>query len=142
MGRITNLLEGKIPQEDIKRGNVRTDQEQKGVRSDVGKSKGLKTNTLVGWFSNKYNRADGWMLHALKPSEKKEFGSTNVFRSYTEGTDSTNIVKINLEKGTYAFLDNKEYEENSKIKFEKMSPYSNIKIEKSELAFKEFNIVW
>jgi hypothetical protein len=139
--KLLSMYEGKIPQEEIKRGRVRTDAEQKGTRSDVGRARGLKTDTLVGWFSNAHNKTDGWMLHELSPSEKSEFGSDNVFRTYTDGTGTTSIVKIDIKKGTYAFIDNKYYEETDKVKFEKMSPYKNLLIEKTELGFKAFNII-
>lgn len=130
----------KIPQENIKRGHVRDHKEMAMVRADVGHSKGLKTDTLIGWFSNKYNMAEGWMIHALTEDEKKEFGNKNIFRTYSERTDTTNIIKINIEKGTYAFLSNR-YEEENIIEFDKMSSYKLLKIENSLLAFDEFNIL-
>lgn len=133
------MTEGRIPQEDMKRAEVRSG---KGATTyfDSGASKyGLSPSDLVGWFANKYNMASGWSIFVASPEDKSEFGS-DVFRTYTDKTHSTSIIKFNLKKGTYAFLDNKAYEEGD-IKFEKMSPYSRLLIDNVGKAYNAFGIV-
>ena len=82
----------------------------------------IKEEDVVGWFSNKYNPAAGWVLTKLTPFEQKEFNPKNVkgiFRSYTD--KGTSIVKVDAKTGKYSFLDNEKYENDSKIKFERMA---------------------
>lgn len=128
------LIEGKLPQEKAKRTEVR----KKGAQNtSVDKnSHGLNSSNVVGWFSNKYN-AWGWSLHKLTPDEAKEFGSSMVFRSLSD-SGNTSIIKFNLAKGTYAFLDNEAYEEGD-IKFEKASPYTKVVVDTDKQD--EFNLV-
>jgi len=145
MGRITrmnSLAEGSIPQNKMKRASVRKDG-RNHVGSEQNKAKkefNLDPNDIVGWLANKHNLADGWFLYELTPSEKNEFGSKGVYRSYSGNTNSTGIVKVNIEKGTHAWVDNKHYEETDKVKFEKSTAYDRILIEPTDKGYKAFNV--
>lgn len=85
---------------------------------------GLKDESVVGWFANKYNMAFGWKLLKLTPEEQAEFGTT-ALRTYSCQTETTSIIKINPFTGTYAFLDNQAYLE-GEVKFEKMEAYNRL----------------
>lgn len=121
------------------------------VRATVSDSKGgyrfpieatkdysLDARDIVGWFSNSSN-VFGWLLLKASDFDKQEFGD-NVFRTYSDSTNTTNIVKLNIKTGTYAFVDSKSYE-NGTVKFDRMSKYRNLVIDNSSVAFEEFNII-
>lgn len=127
-----------IPQNSIVRGEVR-DTVSNMDYSKAKREYGIDPNDLVGWFANKYNRAFGWGIFKASDSDKREFGN-DVFRSYSEKSNSTNIIKFNLSTGTYAFVDSEAYERDI-IKFDSMSKYDRIVIEPTEKAFREFNII-
>lgn len=91
----------------------------------------LNQDTLIGWFFNKYN-PEGWSLHNLTLAEKKEFGFVGVYR--TLNNHRTSIIKVDPEKGTYAFLDNSAYE-GGELSFEKLTAYRKLVIFK-ENSFK------
>jgi len=114
--------------EALKRVEVRKD-----GTTDVPSSNkfGLGKDTVIGWFSNKHNPAFGWSIHKLGPADK-EFQGKGVFRSLQDEKMTTSIIKFDFQKGTYAFLDNKAYE-NGEIKFEKMSPYSKFIVDDEKL---------
>ncbi len=102
------------------------------------KSYGLRPDDLVGWFANKYNRALGWHIYKASDFDKREFGN-DIFRTYSEQTDSTSIIKFNLLAGTYAFIDNEAYED-GRIIFDKMTKYDRVLIEPTQTAYDEFNV--
>lgn len=123
---------------DMKRGEVRPG--GKSGTHEPGASKyGLKENDLVGWFANKYNMANGWSLYVPNSHDKKEFGH-DCFRTYTSGTDSMSVVKINAAKGTVAFIDDKAYADEGKVKFQGASVYNRLMVENTPKAFKAFGI--
>ena len=96
-------------------------------------SVGVSSATAIAWFSNKYNPAGGWTLHDTTPAEKKEFGKDSL-RSMSD-TGKTSIIKFDLKKGTYAFVDNDAYEQGD-VKFEKMVPYQKVVLKnKDSLKF-------
>lgn len=132
------LYEGMLPQENIKRGEVRGDGRSGDVPSGALKA-GLKASDLIGWFANKYNLAAGWTVYAPTAEEKAEFGA-NARRVYSERTGSMSVVKFNLAKGTVAFLDNKAYEDGT-VKYDRGTAYDRIIIENTPKAFKAFGIV-
>jgi len=134
--RTTNL--NQLPQENIKRGSVRP-QDRNSFDTAGMIAVGLDSEDSIAWLSNKHNEAYGWTILKASDEIKKEFGQ-DVYRSYNEHRKTANIVKINLEKGTFAFLNNEAYEEGI-IKFEKMTPYKQILIDPVDKAFDEFNIV-
>lgn len=101
------------------------------------KSYGLNESDIVGWFSNSHN-SFGWVLFSTNESEKSEFGS-DVLRSYSDGTNSTSIIKINPSSGTYAFIDNKAYED-GEIKYEKFLPYRKLVVRNTPEAIKLFGM--
>lgn len=88
-----------------------------------------KVNTVptpvIGWFSNKFNAYSGWILHELEDWTKvwlKEKGiddTTGMYRTFSHGINTINIVKINTETGTYAFVDGKHLGETDEVKFER-----------------------
>lgn len=133
------VLESAIPQERLKRAFVRDEPlrvtDVRGISSH-----GYTMEDVLGWFVNSSNTAFGWYVLKASDEEKREFG-TDVFRTYSEKTDSLNIVRFNILGGTYAFVDNEYYAETDQVKFEKMTPYSRLIIEPKPLAFEEFNIV-
>ena len=88
-----------------------------------------KKSDIIGWFSNKYNKAVGWGIGKLSSAEKKEFnptGEKGIYRAY--GEKGTSIIKIDVKTGKYAFIDNKKYEDGD-IKFERMAKYSELYID-------------
>jgi hypothetical protein len=127
-----------IPQEKLKRASVRPSGEVGYFDSGASKY-GLTPSDMIGWFANKSNEAVGWQIFEPTRMDKKEFGSS-VKRVFAGKTQTTSIVKFDLVKGTYAFLDNAAYE-NGKIAFQKMSPYQRLAIENTPKAFKAFGIV-
>lgn len=121
------------------------------VRATVSESKGgyyfpieatkdysLDARDIVGWFSNSSN-VFGWLLLKASDFDKQEFGD-NIFRTYSDSTNTTNIIKLNIKTGTYAFVNSKSYE-NGTVKFDKMSKYRSLVIDNSSVAFEEFNII-
>lgn len=107
--------------DSLKRVELRNDN-----RTTYVKNNAFKLGKTIGWFSNKYN-SNGWSLHELTNVEKIEFGY-NAIRSYSDKTDTTCIVKFNLNAGTYAFINNQEYINNN-IVFGKFSSYRKLVID-------------
>ena len=135
------ISEGAIPQEDLVRAWVTDEKSYKQSMprlSQAPKHFGLDIRDMVGWFANKYNQL-GWHLFKASDLDKREFG-TDVFRTYSEFTNTTNIIKFNLLTGKYAFVDDKAYEQDI-LKFEPMVSYDRLIIYPTPLAFQEFNIV-
>ena len=124
---------------EIKRGYVREEPIHGFALTADVKSVGVRDEDVVGWFSNKYNPAFGWYLYKPSAFTQREFG-TDVFRSYSEKLGTWAIVKINPEKGTYAFIDNKAYENEGVIRFEKFSPYLKLVIEPTDTALEMFGM--
>lgn len=99
----------------------------------------LKSLPVIGWFRNKYNMAEGWSIHELdkydvKWLREKGIDLKGVFRTSTDR--NTSIAKFDLKKGTYAFMDNQHLEDTDEIRFEKMSPYNELFLDKKEYASK------
>lgn len=121
------------------------------VRAIVNESKGgwyfpieatkdysLDARDIIGWFCNSSN-VFGWLLLKASDFDKQEFGN-DVFRTYSCETNTTNIIRLNIKTGTYAFIKSKSYEEGI-VEFDKMSKYRNLTIDNSSVAFEEFNII-
>lgn len=137
----SSISEGAIPQEDLVRAWVTDEKSYKQSMprlSQAPKHFGLDIRDMVGWFANKYNQL-GWHLFKASDLDKREFG-TDVFRAYSEFTNTTNIIKFNLLTGKYAFVDDEAYEQDI-LKFEPMVSYDRLIIYPIPLAFQEFNIV-
>lgn len=96
-----------------------------------------QTKDVVGWFYNKYN-SFGWVVCRLDAIDKRLLGSLtkNTFRVFTD--KGTSLVNFNLEKGTYAFLDNAHYEETDNVRFERKAPYSKFIIDTIDMIKKDF----
>lgn len=127
-----------ISQEKIKRGGVRGKGEERDFESGAARY-GLEAKDLIGWFASKHNMAFGWSIFETTPEEKAEFGD-DAKRTYSGRTRSMSIAKFNLVKGTYAFLDNKAYEDGV-VKYQRPSPYNRIRIENTPRAARAFKIV-
>lgn len=103
----------------------------------------------IGWFSNKYNSA-GWSVVPLSNVERlwlsnnnvKTDDIENVFRAVSEkgGIITTSLVKFDLVKGTYSFLDNQILENENKIVFERKERFRSFKVENSDFAKSEFGV--
>jgi len=95
---------------------------------------------IVGWFSNKYNKAAGWALTTLSDYDAKWVKShghnpKSVFRSFSDN-GNTSLVMINAKSGTYAFADNKHLTDTDELKFDRPVKYSKLFIDKGkEKAF-------
>jgi hypothetical protein len=133
------ILKEAIPQEDLVRASVRDKATNNSLPREAEVEYQLSSDDIIGWFANQYNMGDGWFILKASDFDKKEFGD-NIFRTYTEKTNSTNIIKINILTGMYAFIDNQEYL-NGVIKFQRMTKYNRLLIEPTQKAFREFNIV-
>jgi len=93
-------------------------------------------NNIIGWFSNKYNIAEGWSICELDQNDKEWLKSQNIelkniFRITSE--KNTTIALFDFEKYKVAFFDNNFYLKTDKIKFEKFYTwdrlfFDNIKI--------------
>jgi len=84
---------------------------------------------VIGWFANKYNTG-GWSIHKLSDYEKKWLKSEGiktkgVFKT-SSGKNNESIAKIDIKKGTYAFVDNDHLEKTDEVRFEKMTAYSDV----------------
>ena len=135
----TVLAESQIPQEEIKRGEVREKDRDTMPEPNAKAEFGLKPDDIIGWFATKANMAAGYTIYQATAHDKKEFGK-DVFRIYNISKDIAGIVKFNLKKGTMKFIDAKAYEEGN-VKFLSAMPYDRIRIDNHMKAFKAFNIV-
>lgn len=106
----------------------------KPISNFIGKP---KSSSVVGWFYNKYN-SSGFIVCRLDSHDRQFLGShaKGAFRVFTE--KGTSIVTFNLEKGTYAFLDNAHYEETDKLRFEKKSAFTKFFVDNKDLLKKDF----
>ena len=98
------------------------------------------TTEVLGWFNNKYNVADGWVIVSLDEFEREMLESasidhSNVYRVMVD--DRTSLCSINPITETYAFLDNQELMENGTYRFERAVKYRSLYIDgKNELYSK------
>lgn len=86
----------------------------------------------IGWYSNKFNLAAGWGVFVLDSSDQKwlrdkKVKVKNLFRVSTDQT--TSIVRLNMQKGTVAWMDNEYLMDTDKVRFKKAS------------AFKQFVVI-
>lgn len=84
---------------------------------------------VIGWFANKYNRS-GWSIHKLSDYDEKWLKgegvkTKGVFKT-SSGKGNESIAKIDIKKGTYAFMDNDHLEKTDEVRFEKMAAYSDV----------------
>lgn len=98
-------------------------------------------NNIIGWFSNKYNPAFGWVIAKLDDYDTKwikdaGFSTDGIYRSFTD--KATNIIKINVRSGTYAFADSKWMEETDELRFEKSTKFKRLLIDAGKE--KEFGV--
>lgn len=127
-----------IPQENLKRAFVR-DHEMTSDNTRLIKPYGFRNEDIIGWFATTHNIASGWLILRSSNEDKREFGE-QAFRSISAHHGTMSIIKINLRTGTYAFLDNKAYEE-GQVVFQRLAAYDRLIIEPTNIAFEEFNIV-
>ncbi len=97
------------------------------------------TTEVLGWFNNEFNQADGWVIVALDEFEKAflenaSIDHSNVYRVMND--DRTSLCRINVEKETYAFLDNAELMETGMYKFERASKYRSLYADSKNELFK------
>jgi len=132
-------LKGNIPQENLKNAYVRDENHANSIPdSDIKKMYKFEQSKIVGWFATKYNMAEGYIVTILDSEDKKEFGK-DAFRVYWG--KGTTIVKIDLIKGKISFLDNKVYEDESKIKWQRPMAYDRFFIDNKKESFRVFDIV-
>jgi hypothetical protein len=86
----------------------------------------------LGWFNNKYN-IFGWVITKLEKADNIWFRDEGVsidgvYRVYSDN-GNTNIIKLNINSGTYAFINNDHYEKTDEIKFEKMTKFKQLFID-------------
>ena len=134
------ILSEAIPQEKLVRAIVRDEVSRNYIPNEGKKEYGFKDEDIIGWFATSQNPAGGWLILKASDYDKREFG-TEVFRSYSTWTNSTNIVKFNLLTGMFAFVDAQYYSDTASVRFERMTKYSRLFIEPIQTAFEEFNIV-
>jgi hypothetical protein len=128
-----------LPQEDARAVFFRF-ADSRARRDDRGSDQyGLEPDAIIGWFSTNHNPADGWLVYDTTDAEKAEFGEY-VKRTYSARTESTSLVRFNLETGTYAFIDNEAYTE-GEIKFDRATRYRKLIIENTVDASVAFRIV-
>ena len=87
------------------------------------------TTEVLGWFNNKYNVADGWVIVSLDDFEREmlenaSIDHSNVYRVMVD--DRTSLCRINPKTETYAFLDNQELMENDTYRFERAEKYRSL----------------
>jgi hypothetical protein len=110
----------------------------RGTTDTDVKTGGYNKNELekLGWFANKYNRAEGWVIYKLHPQDikwLKDEGIKNlngIVRTATR--NGTSIAKFDAKKGTYAFMDNEHLDNTDEARFEKMSPYSQLFVDEPQ----------
>jgi len=131
-------MNNKITQEEMVRAVVSGSKGGYHFPIEATKDYSLDARDIVGWFSNSSN-AFGWLLLKASDFDKQEFGD-DVFRTYSDNTNTTNIIKLNIKTGTYAFIKSKSYEDGT-VEFDRMSKYRSLTIDNSDVAFTEFNII-
>jgi hypothetical protein len=134
------VLKEAIPQEKLVRATVWDSPSRNSIPSKGVREYGLRQDDIIGWFATSHNPAGGWLILKASDFDKREFG-TEVFRTYSDWTNSTNIIKFNLLTGMYAFVDSQFYSDTDSIRFEKLSKYNRLFIEPTQMAYEEFNIV-
>ncbi|CAL9984201.1 hypothetical protein VPHD482_0282 [Vibrio phage D482] len=90
------------------------------------------TTEVLGWFNNQYNRADGWVIVDLDEFERimlehANIDHSDVYRVMTD--DRTSLCRINVERESYAFLDNAELMETGMYRFERLAKYTSLYID-------------
>lgn len=131
-------MDNKITQEEMVRAIVSESKGGYHFPIEATKDYSLDARDIIGWFCNSSN-VFGWLLLKASDFDKQEFGN-DVFRTYSSGTNTTNIIKLNIKTGTYAFIKSKSYEDGV-VEFDRMSKYRNLTIDNSSVAFEEFNII-
>lgn len=134
------ILSEAIPQEKLVRATVWDEVSRNHIPNEGKKEYGFKDEDIIGWFATSHNPASGWLILKANDFDKREFG-TEVFRSYSEWTNSTNIVRFNLLTGMFAFVDAQYYSDTDSVRFERMTKYNRLFIEPTQTAFEEFNII-
>jgi hypothetical protein len=132
------MHETKIPQEQLKRAEVRKEKSAKTLDPEEKKI-GLESKDIVGWFATKYNMAFGYNVFKATEDEKKEFGN-DVFRTFSHKSMTASIAKINLKSGMVCFVDNAAYTEGD-LKWGAWMPYNRFVIDNDRESFDAFNIV-
>jgi len=92
----------------------------------------VKGSILLGWFSTSRN-VGGWGVYTLSSFDERwmkdeKVNTKNLFRVLSD-KGNTSIVKLNLVKGTFAFIDNEVLVSSDVVKFEKMSAYKQFWID-------------
>lgn len=139
-GDMIRIFSEAIPQEKLVRATVWDEVSRNYIPNEGKKEYGFKDVDIVGWFATSHNPASGWLILKANDFDKREFG-TEVFRSYSEWTNSTNIVRFNLLTGMFAFVNAQYYSDTDSVRFERMTKYNRLFIEPTQTAFEEFNII-
>jgi hypothetical protein len=100
----------------------------------------------VAWFKTRYNNI-GWSIVDLDSDEIDwlscqgicSFDISTIKRTISD-KGITTLCMFDLEKGTYAFVDNDVLNETGDIKFEKKTKFSVFNIEDSYVAATVFEI--
>ncbi len=93
----------------------------------------VKNHKVVGWFNNKANSAEGWVIYELDREDtawlKTKLRSLDgIYRVATD--KNTSIAKIDFNRGTYAFVDNKHLTDTDEVKFDRMTKAKTIILDK------------
>ena len=131
-------MNNKITQEEMVRATISESKGGYHFPIEATRDYSLDARDIVGWFCNSSNIL-GWLLLKASDFDKQEFGN-DVFRTYSCRTNTTNIIKLNIKTGTYAFIKSKSYEDGV-VEFDRMSKYRSLTIDNSSAAFEEFNII-
>lgn len=123
-----NNLITEISYMNLKRVHRRAEDERTSMRSNIM----VSSQTLIGWFSTKMNLAAGFNIHTLESPDNKwlkdeKVNLTGVYRVVSDR--DTNIIKLNLTKGTVAFVDNQYLEDTGDVKFKKAIPYTKVLVD-------------
>lgn len=84
--------------------------------------------TILGWFHNRQN-VIGWIITELSDYdrewiESKGVSTEGVYRSFTVFSDHQNLVRLNFETGTYAFVDNDHLLATDELQFQRATKFT------------------
>lgn len=111
---------------------------------DTGPTLGYTEDTPIGWYSNRYNPAAGFVIYPMSKADKAWFKSQNestagVFRMATD--NQTTLIKVDFVANKITHFNTKKYEETDKITWEKRKyVWKEFFIDNNARAFKAFNV--
>lgn len=97
----------------------------------------------IGWFANKHNMAEGWVIFPMDAHDKKWFKEKKekrdmVFR--VANRRNTTLVQINLKTNRMRWFDNAKYVETDDIHWDKQwYTWDRLVIDNTSRAFDYFN---